>query len=148
MASQSLGGAALHIDPFPGRTHGQVAGVRDADIRRWPYTPDAVAVALIQGSIDLLDRGAGPILQARSVYAQAMAAASMRGCGADASTNAATCALRQANIVVPETGKPIQSVEELARLVDMLYGACFVVISYLVGPRAAEILHLQAGCVQ
>lgn len=138
----------LHIAPFPGRTHGQVAGVRDADIRRWPYTPDTVAVALVQGSIDLLDRGTTPILQARTVYAQAMAAASMRGCGADASTNAATRALRQANIVVPKTGKPIQSVEELARLVDMLYGACFVVISYLVGPRASEILHLHAGCVQ
>jgi len=30
----------------------------------------------------------------------------------------------------------------------MLYAACFTVISYLVGPRVSEILHLQAGCVQ
>lgn len=30
----------------------------------------------------------------------------------------------------------------------MLYAACFVVISYLVGPRVSEILHLKAGCVQ
>jgi len=31
---------------------------------------------------------------------------------------------------------------------DLLYTACFVVISYLVGPRASEVLQLQSGCVQ
>ncbi|MGJ7497908.1 hypothetical protein ACSFA8_22900 [Variovorax sp. RT4R15] len=40
------------------------------------------------------------------------------------------------------------TVDDLAQLIDMLYAACFVVISYLVGPRASEILHLEAGCVQ
>lgn len=30
----------------------------------------------------------------------------------------------------------------------MLYAACFVVISYLVGLRASELLHLQVGCVR
>jgi integrase len=30
----------------------------------------------------------------------------------------------------------------------VLYTACFVVIAYLVGPRASEILQLQTGCVQ
>ncbi|WP_416400458.1 hypothetical protein [Alicycliphilus denitrificans] len=138
----------LHFDPFPGRTHGQAAGVREAGKRRWPYTPDAVAVALIQGSIDLLDRGTTPVLQARAIYAQAMAAATRRGCGFGACTNAATRALQQAGIVIPSTGKHIRSVKELARLVDMLYAACFVVISYLVGARVSEILHLHAGCVQ
>jgi integrase len=141
-------GDGICFDPFPGRTHGQVAGVREASIRRWPYTPDAVAVALIQGSIDLLDRGTAPILQARTVYAQAMAAATQRGRGFDACTNAATRALHRASIVIPSTGKQIQSVEELAHFVDMLYAACFVVISYLVGPRVSEVLHLTAGCVQ
>src|SRR5260370_42322718 len=44
----------LQIDPFPGRSQGEVAGVRDAQIRRWPHTPDGVAVALVQGAIDAL----------------------------------------------------------------------------------------------
>ncbi len=30
----------------------------------------------------------------------------------------------------------------------MLYAACFVVISYLVGARVSEVLHLRAGCIQ
>lgn len=141
-------GDGLCFEPFRGLTHGQVAGVREAEIRRWPYTPDAVAAALILGSIDLLERGVTPILQARTIYAKAIAAATRRGYGAGACTNAATRALRRAYIVVPNTNKDIQSVEELAQLIDMLYAACFVVISYLVGPRVSEILHLRVGCVQ
>lgn len=138
----------LRFDPFRGRTPGKVADVRDADIRRWPHTPDAVALALIQGSIDLLERAAGPILQARSVYAQAVSLAKQRRCRFDACTNAATRALRQAHIVIPNTERQVLSVRELAQLIDMLYAACFVVVSYLVGPRSSEILHLHADCVQ
>ena len=63
----------LQVDPFPGRSHGEVAGVHDAEIRRWPYTPDGVAVALVQRAIDLVTNGAADILQARQVYATAMA---------------------------------------------------------------------------
>lgn len=141
-------GDGLNFNPFPGRTPGQVAGVRESAIRRWPYTPDEVAYALIQGSIELVDQGAAPILRARSVYAQAMASAAHKGYCPNACTNAATRALRQAGIMVPRTGQMIFSVTELARLVDMLYAACFVVISYLVGARVSEILQLHAGCVQ
>ena len=139
---------ALCIEPFPGRSHGEVAGVRDAEIRRWPYTPDGIAVALVQGSIDLLVDGASSILRARQVYAEAMASASRRGYGVNARTNAATRALQQAGIELPGTAQPVRTVNDLAQLIDMLYAACFVVISYLVGPRASEILHLEAGCVQ
>jgi integrase len=138
----------LRIDPFPGRSHGEVAGVRDAQIRRWPYTPDGVAVALVQGAIDLLVDGSPHILRARQVYAEAMASATRRGYGVNARTNAATRALQQAGIELPGTAQPIRTVDDLAQLIDMLYAACFVVISYLVGPRASEILHLDAGCVQ
>jgi hypothetical protein len=33
------------------------------------------------------------------------------------------------------------SARDLSELVDMLYGACFVVISYLVGPRVLHSAH-------
>jgi len=141
-------GDGLQFDPFAGRSHGEVAGVRDADIRRWPHTPDHVAIALVQGAIDLVANGASSILQAREVYAEAMAAASLRGCGKNAQTNAATRALQQAALDQPESAHPIRTVDDLAYLIDMLYAACFVVISYLLGPRASEILHLRAGCVR
>ena len=141
-------GDGLQFDPFAGRSHGEVAGVRDADIRRWPHTPDSVAIALVQGAIDLVTNGATSILRARQVYTKAMAAARQRGCRIDARTNAATRALQQAAFDQPEGAHPIRTVDDLAHMIDMLYAACFVVISYLVGPRASEILHLQAGCVQ
>ena len=141
-------GDGLQFDPFAGRSHGEVAGVRDADIRRWPHTPDNVAIALVQGAIDLLANGAPSILRARQIYTEAMAAASQRGYRIDARTNAATRALQQAALDPPEGVRPICTVDDLAQMIDMLYAACFVVISYLVGPRASEILHLQAGCVQ
>lgn len=138
----------LQIDPFPGRSHGDAAGVRDAEIRHWPYTPDGIAVALVQGANDVVTNGAAHILEARKVYAAAMASAIQRGCGVNACTNAATRALQLAAIALPGRVQPIRTVDDLAQLIDMLYAACFVVISYLVGPRASEILHLQAGCVQ
>ena len=44
----------LRIDPFPGPSHGEAAGVADAAIRRWPQTTQAARVRL---SID--DFGTG-----------------------------------------------------------------------------------------
>jgi hypothetical protein len=37
---------------------------------------------------------------------------------------------------------------DLNDLIDMLYAASFVVISYLVGARVSEVLHLRAGCIE
>lgn len=141
-------GDALRIDPFPGHTHGEVAGVCGAEIRHWPYTPDGIAVALVQGAIDLVTNGAPCIMRARRVYAEAMAGAAQRGCSAIGCTCAAKRALQQAGIELAGHAQSIHTVAALAQAVDMLYAACFVVISYLVGPRASEILHLEAGCVQ
>ncbi len=138
----------LQIDPFPGRSHGEVAGVHDTEILHWPHTPDGVAVALVQGAINLVAHRATHILQARQVYAEATAAATRRGCGGDACTNAATRALQQAAIGLPGSPQPILTVEDLSHQIDMLYAACFIVISYLVGPRVSEVLHLQIGCIQ
>ncbi|AMP06136.1 hypothetical protein [Collimonas pratensis] len=138
----------LCFDPFPGVSLGTVAGVRDRNIRRWPYTPDAIAVPLIQRSIGLVEDGCSMILQARDIYADAIAAAMARGFYAKACDDAATRALRRAAISIPGTSTTILSISELAQLVDMLYAACFIVISYLVGPRLSEILHLEAGCVR
>ena len=130
----------LTFDPFPGRSHGDVAGVRDADIRRWPHTPDAVAVALVKQAIDLVSVGAGNILQARQVYADAMASAERRGCGIAGCNKAARRALQQAALKVPGHDRSLTTVRDMARAIDMLYAACFVVIAYLVGARASEIL--------
>ena len=138
----------LTFDPFPGRSHGSVAGTRGADIQYLPHTPDAVAVALIKHSIDLITVATDNILQARQVYADAILAAERRGCGINASTNAANRALKEAGLKVPGTNHSMTTVGDMACAVDMLYAACFVVIAYLVGARGGEILRRKAGCVR
>lgn len=139
---------ALQVDPCPGRGRPEAGNGHEDGLRHWPHTPDAIAVALVQGATDMVTNGATSILQARQVYAEAMDAACRRGCGNDARTNAANRALLQAGIAVPLRSQSIRTVDELCLMIDMLYAACFVVISYLVGPRVSEIVHLEAGCVQ
>jgi integrase len=141
-------GDGLKIDPCQGESTGRIAGVRDADRARWPYTPDSVAVALIQGAMEFLTNCAADVLRARELYAAAITQARVRGCGGNARDNAAVRVLRDVTIVTTRGSQRIDSLADLAQLVDMLYVACFVVISYLVGLRASEVLHLQANCVQ
>ena len=90
----------LTFNPFPGRSHGHVAGTREADMEPLPHTPDAVAVALIGHSLELITVATDNILQARQVYADAMVAAERRGCGISGSTNAANRALQEADLKV------------------------------------------------
>ncbi len=138
----------LRVDPYPGQSAGVAAGVRDGEGRAWPYTPDAVAMPLVQGAIEYVTNSADDILRAREIYATAIARARSLGYSSNACDNAAARALRAVTTTTPRGPQSIHSVTDLARLVDMLYAACFVVISYLVGPRASEILRLEAGCVQ
>ncbi len=138
----------LEFDPFPGSNHRQAAGDREGLRRPWPSTPDGVAVPLVQAAVDIVTRDAGRILQAMETYRQAMTATA--GCSQSgyAHTDRATRRLKRANSALPEVERPVASVAELVLRIDMLYAACFVVLSYLVGPRVSEILHLKAGCVQ
>jgi integrase len=141
-------GDGLSIDPCPGQTASQLAGVRRCDIRHGPYTPDAIAVPLIQGAIEFLENSAIDILCARESYATAIAEERHRGRCLMVCNDAAVRAMRRVTPLTPRGTQTIDSVIDLDHLVDMLYAACFVVISYLVGPRGSEVLHLHVGCVQ
>jgi integrase len=137
----------LSFDPFAG----EPAGVRvRANYGR--YTPDSIAVPLIQKSIEFLEGGAIDVLRAREAYAAAMARSlQWRRQGASAignSNSTAVDAMQRIPIHTPHGERPIRSVPDLSDLIDMLYTACFVVISYLVGARAHEVLHLQSGCIR
>jgi integrase len=138
----------LSVDPFAGRSPGQAAGVHRSDRHHGHYTPDAIAVPLIQRSIEFLESGAIDILRAREIYATSMADAHRRGLAISNCNLATLRALRRISIDSPRGMQKILSIPDLSDLVDRLYSACFVVISYLVGPRVSEVLHLQAGCVQ
>jgi integrase len=141
-------GDGLMIDPCPGQSTGALAQVRESDIRRWPYTPDAIAVPLIQGAIEFLSSCALDLLRAREIYATTVAAVQSRGHTAEVWRKASARALQRVTLATPRGPHRIESATDLARLIDVLYTACFVVISYLVGPRASEILQLRVGCAR
>jgi integrase len=138
----------LLVDPCPGQSAFAFVGVRKRDRLKWPYTPDVIAVPMIQGAIELLDNCAIDILRAREIYAAAMAEGQHAGRGYETCTRIAERLLRQVTTLTPRGPQTISSAAELDELLNMLYIACFVVISYLVGPRASEVLHLQAGCLR
>jgi hypothetical protein len=138
----------LLVDPCPGQSAFAFVGVRKRDRLKWPYTPDVIAVPMIQGAIKLLDNCAIDILRAREIYSEAMAEAQRAGRGYETCTRVAQRLLCQVTTLTPRGPQTISSAAELDELLNMLYIACFVVISYLVGPRASEVLHLQAGCLQ
>jgi integrase len=139
---------ALSIDPCRGQTAGKLAGVRRCDLHHGPYTPDTIAIPLIQGAIEFLENSALDILRAREVYATAFAGAQRRGRSLGTCNNTAKRALQKLTTHTLRGTPWIHSIPDLDELLDMLYAACFVVISYLVGPRGSELLHLRAGCVQ
>jgi len=140
---------SLKIDPFPGRTTYAVAvsQVRRQD-RIAPCTPDAIAVPLIQGAIEFVSLSALPILAARERYLQAYGRTRKASANRIQAQQAAIRLLREISIDTPRGPFRIESSIGLWKLIELLYGACFVLISYLVGPRVSELLHLKAGCVQ
>lgn len=140
-------GDGLSFDPFPGSNHHEAAGAREGLRQPWPYTPDSVAVALLQAAVEIVTHDAAHVLQARETYRRVMVSAGGT-LHATAAIGRATRALRRAHDGTPGIERPVTSVSELVRRIDMLYAACFVVLSYMVGPRVSEILHLQAGCVR
>ena len=141
-------GDGLAVDPCPGESTARRAGVCEANRRSWPYTPEAIAIPLIHGAMEFLSCNALDLLRAREIYATTVAAVQRRGLTEEISRQAAARALQQITLQTSKGPVTIRSAAYLACLLDVLYTACFVVISYLVGSRASEILQLRTGCVR
>ena len=141
-------GDGLTIDPYPGQSTGSAAGVSDSTRGKWPYTPDAIALPLIQGAIDFLKNCAVDLLRARELFAAIVADTERRGLTEEIWRKKAARELKRFTLDTPQGPHPITSGADLAVLLNVLYCACFIVISYLVGARAAEILQLKVGCLR
>lgn len=113
-----------------------------------PYTPDAVAIPLVQGAIEFLSIVAVPVLAARERYIQAYQRICESGITPSWACRLASAVLRECPIHTSKGPHQIDSARSLSELIELLYGACCVVISYLVGPRVSELMSLQAGCIQ
>ncbi|MGH8219469.1 MAG: hypothetical protein ACREUT_13045 [Steroidobacteraceae bacterium] len=138
---------SIQVDPFPGVSARAATASRREDRKAARYTPDAVAVPLIQGAIELLADAALPILIARERAVHAYTQARASGKDRRQARGAALEVLSTIDIDTPRGAQRLDSYHALPLLIDLLYGACFVLLSYLVGPRVSEILHLKSGCV-
>ncbi|UXS49652.1 integrase [Agrobacterium tumefaciens] len=137
-------------DPFPGMTPPFVR--RD---RGWlPYTPDAVAVALVSAALRLIGPPADDVIAlqalAQATYDDALA----RGISQTKAGFIVTDAIAPFVFTTlpgedaPWHDAPVTSTKQVRYLCDRIYDACFVVIAYLVGARVSEILGLQVGCIE
>lgn len=132
-------GDGLLVDPFLGRSPRQLAGAYE-DKHYGPYTPDSIAIPLVQQSIEFLEEGAIDVLRARESYATEMASALERITSNGNCNRSVLEVLGALTINTPRGPQRIFRIQDLNDLIDMLYAACFVVIAYLVGARVSEVL--------
>ncbi len=107
-----------------------------------------VAIPLIQGAVELVSSAAFQTLAARERCLQTYQRLRTAHVDRHSARRSALAVLEDITIDTPHGPYKLDSCRSLSMLLDLLYGACFVIISYLVGPRVSEILHLQADCVQ
>jgi integrase len=141
-------GDGLRIDPCPGQCAHALVGRPNSEGGFLPYTPDIVAVPLIQGAIEFLETSAIDLLCARERYITACKQAEAGGLRWDAYRPQVLNAVQARPIRTPAGPITVEDLTDLSSLVGLLYSACFVVISYLVGSRVSEILALRTGCIR
>ena len=129
--------------PRPGRARAKL-----------PYTPDEIAVPLVQGAFRLLGEPADDVIALRSRAEAAYDAALHRGQSRAGAREAALRAISGFTFAtLPDEDGPwyppaITGTRQIRYLAARIYDACFVLISYLVGMRVSEILGLRVGCFE
>ena len=121
-------------------------------VERWPYTPDEIAMPLVAGALHLIGEPADTILHMRNDIQALHDAASAKGHAKPGRSRRIRRYLHAAPPIefVPGQAQPltVQPMLTFNGMVARLYEACFIVLAYLVGPRASEILSLEAGCIE
>ena len=140
-------------DPFDGERASAFSGFCGLAAERWPFTPDAIAVSLISKAIRLIGQPADDLIALRnravSLYEERRARGITRR-----SVRQPVLKLIAAFEFTRLDGEDspwhplIIGTKQVRFLVDRIYEACFVVISYLVGARVSEILALEADCIE
>jgi integrase len=124
----------------------EVSGAMTSSLRPLPYTPQEVAVKLVNGAIHYVEDLASKILDARASFVAAWREAEQKGMCRSAVEREAASALREISILSRRSSRGRLSA--LAREIDNLYAACFICISYLTGARLSEILRLRLDCAR
>ena len=134
------------VNPLPGETPFEVAGVSAATSDSIPYIPDAVAVDLLSKALTWVEVHSAGIIAAAELRGRTVAEVLARGWTRDRMGTAVTQALGEVALAGPDG--PIASSRALQELAMHLSTACFAVIAGFVGMRVSEILSMQAGAVE
>jgi integrase len=122
------------------------------DGEKKPHTPDVIAVPLISAALHLIGDPADAIIAMRDAAQAVYDAATREGLTYHGQTYRASVYLCSCPPVEMCPGKPDmltkRPIDGLNDRILRLYDACFIVIAYLVGARASEILALETGCVE
>lgn len=113
-----------------------------------PFTPDEIAVPLISGAIELLGDTADKILALRDHLEDLYDQLRPRHKGRGLHWHIRRAMLDEPCPCADRYAHPEWPLRRLAFMLDRLGDACFVVIAYLVGARASEILRLEKGCLE
>lgn len=122
------------------------------DGEKKPHTPDAIAVPLIAAALHLIGDPGDTIIAMRDGAQAIYDAAAREGLTYSGQTYRASVYLCSQPPVEMRPGKPEclidRPIDGLNDRILRLYDACFIVIAYLVGARASEILALETGCIE
>jgi integrase len=113
-----------------------------------PYTPDEIAVPLISGAMELLGDSADQILALRDRLEDLYEQFRPQHHGRRLHWHIRRAMLAEPCPYADLYPNPEWPLRRLTFLLDRLGDACFVVIAYLVGARASEILRLEEGCLE
>lgn len=118
------------------------------------YTPDEVVVPLLSAAMRLVGQPADDVIALRDLvqnnYDRTIANglpqthAGFRAIEAAGDFHFTTLA-RESD---PWEPAPLRSTKRLRFLIDRMVDACFVLIAWFVGPRCAEIINLEVGCIE
>ena len=132
---------------FKGRNY-----FRTYNNNHWPYTPDDIAIPLINGAIRFLREVSTALLDVRDEYAEEYWMIIDKGCSNKWAQERAGGTIKKTTkwqyngnsiewVKTPDTGY------DLSRLLLYIVPACFIILSYLVGMRFSEIVGLKRNCV-
>ena len=125
-----------------------------SDKARLPYTPDEISIPLILGALRLLAEPAEDVIALKERVDTERNRCLAKGktlWTASWAAGLSASDFTMATVPGEETPwypDPITGLQTVRFLVDRIYDACFVLISYLVGMRISEILGLEAGCIE
>ena len=136
--------------PTPPPLLSQLGKWRDGEKK--PHTPDTIAVPLIKAALHLIGEPADAVIAMRD-EAQAIYDKAIRDrCKYGGQVYRASAYLRAQPPLEMRPGRPEtlgnRPIDGMNNRILRLYDACFIVIAYLVGARASEILALETGCIE